>query len=49
MNYFEWLLRGFAYLNVGLYLLTILLAGPALVIYFVFKLIRRVRMRKCMQ
>jgi len=49
MNYFEWLLKGFAYLDVGLYLLTILLAGPALVVYLVFRLVRWIRVRRCMQ
>ena len=43
MNYFEWLLCGFAYLDVGLYLLTILLAGPALVVYLVFRVVKRLR------
>jgi len=40
VNYFEWLLKGFAYLDVGLYLLTILLAGPVLAVCLVFKIVR---------
>jgi len=52
MNYFEWLLHGFAYLNVGLYLLSILLAGPALAVYLIFKLVSRTKKRltgRCVQ
>ena len=45
MNYFEALLYGFACLDVGLYLLTVLLVGPALVLYLIFRLVRWTRRR----
>jgi len=32
------LLMGFAYLDVGLYVLVVLLTGPCLLVYFVFRL-----------